>query len=75
MKTVQEVAEEAMAFVEREWSYYDRDWGRVRCHFCGHSYCEGNITHAKDCRYISLKTDWEQIQQQIKKDEAFFDEE
>ena len=56
---IREITRQAMIFVEKHWSYYDRDWGRVRCHFCGHSDGGEGIEHAKDCSLIELRTSWE----------------
>jgi hypothetical protein len=68
--TLFEFATEAMDFVEDNWVYYDHDWGRARCRFCGHSGMSSSIirrdeiTHADDCRYINMKTDWMRLQQE-----------
>ncbi len=67
--TLFELATEAMDFVEDNWVYYDTDWGRARCHYCGHSGSSSSIIrrdeihHADSCRYIIMKTEWERQQE------------
>lgn len=56
------VAKESLAFVEKYWAYYDRDWGRTRCHFCGHSDAGHGIEHDKNCKLIQLRLAWEGLQ-------------
>lgn len=57
-----------MEFVNRYGYYYDRDWGRLRCHSCGHA--DGgsgdgrdHIIHADDCRMIAHQELWASINQ------------
>jgi len=55
--TMDEIASLAMLFVEQHWDYYDEDWGRARCRFCGNSstgYERGEIAHRDDCGYKRL---------------------
>ena len=63
--TLEEVARDAMYFVKRHWAYYDRDWGRTRCHFCGHSDRSGGgeaeITHADNCEYVRLTAAYQEL--------------
>jgi hypothetical protein len=77
--SVESVTEQAMQFVEKYQYYYDIDWGRTRCHFCGHSDVGGKggseITHAKDCQGEALKTEYARIKDEIQKKQIADDEE
>jgi hypothetical protein len=55
--TLEAIAARAMRFVERYWAYWDNDWGRTRCRFCGASGVPDgreNIRHSDDCDYVRL---------------------
>ena len=50
--SIEEIAASAMRFVNMHWYYFDNNWGRVRCRFCGSSgpgYDRDEIVHASDC--------------------------
>ena len=61
--TIEEIATGAMSMLDEHWSYYDHDWGRVRCYFCGYAINEdeNKMIHDGNCRLTQLKASFNEI--------------